>query len=371
MSWVWMECVLTMTAIKQMLIWAAVRTAGILLGHAAMLCLASGCMNPTQKLLSEVNKLKTEVGEGSRPSKICVIIGSSPPIKALSALSDPRQYFIAQNQFVTVILGEDRATLMHKEKSGSYALRSQVFVPSDYSPFFGDYMSERSAIGEKLAGSTSNESVVVCDAFLNPIAVEHPGWKNAYPTLLAKYGAPDETAFREWSVRHSVSPDATPVKRLQSAIDSIRARSGKTDDTIRVLVILRGLTQGVALSALNEPKNLYLSRHRFVTVVVGETDIALFYRSDSASYSLQGLSQGSKGMLDQFYQSTLSEREVLANHFTGLPIVPFETVVVCDLFLNPIESENLLRPDYPALLAKYGQYTQEEYEIWLRSQKSP
>ncbi len=166
------------------------------------------------------------------------------------------------------------------------------------------------------------------------------------------------------------------VKRLKTEIMLVQKQSGQVDKTANVLVIVSpDKPPNHALSALNDPKCYYLATCRFVTVIITEKQVTLHHKGVIKSYSLPARSY--YYVLDWSWFGGLywanrflpGGRDLLVQHFTGSGWVSGEQVIVADLQLNQIEAEKpgkVPSKHYPELLQKYGAFSQEEYEVWLR-----
>lgn len=198
--------------------------------------LTTGCQSSLQRLAAAVHDIQKQSGEVDRTARVFVVLSNNPPIRALTALNDPKHRYLAYNRFVTVVFaGSNNVTLYYKDLVNSYKLKSLMFVSYEGSPLYGRYVSERAFLYEELIGRpTLLEHVVVCDLQMNPIESETPG-NTAYPTLLTKYGRYTDKDYNEWLAREQAKAASTkhaprkptpipetPVQRLASAIQRIQ-----------------------------------------------------------------------------------------------------------------------------------------------------
>lgn len=163
------------------------------------------------------------------------------------------------------------------------------------------------------------------------------------------------------------------------------------DTTTKVLVILSFEKPIYGLSVLTEPRKNYLARRRFVTAILTPETVTLYHGNEMDSYALdtakkyEGKEEKwiSQEKLDRLARGTarekLTEAQILSQHLLGRGKPEHEHTIVCDLQLNPMDFEEipaLVRmkyplegePEpYPTLLEKYSQYTEEEYQQWLKT----
>ena len=157
------------------------------------------------------------------------------------------------------------------------------------------------------------------------------------------------------------------LRHLAKAVEEIRKEANSTDPTVKLfLVFAPDSPPNQALAALNAPESLYLATFRFITIVVRDDKTILYHKGVSHTYALPP---------GNWYFGVPSGKEALLQHFTSKRWAFDEVVVVADLQLNPIQSEQpgwpQRSPGYPNVLKKYGTFTQEEYEQWIKTKPSP
>jgi len=160
----------------------------------------------------------------------------------------------------------------------------------------------------------------------------------------------------------------SPLEKLRAEVQRIHKDGASNDNTVGVLAVVALDNRPIkALTVMNEPKTRYMATYRFVTAVIKEVEITLYHRGITRSYPIKKRLYGPmctpSGIWELGYIT--GDADTLAINLTGKYAV-FEQLVVCDMQLNPIESESSFWNDqYPSLLSKYGKFSQKEYEEWL------
>jgi hypothetical protein len=164
-----------------------------------------------------------------------------------------------------------------------------------------------------------------------------------------------------------------PVQRLRAAIHQVRAEAGEPDDSVMVYAVLSEDPPVAALKFFQKPMNRYIATVRFITVVITPREVTVYHKGVSRTYNLApDRTRFVTGLMGQVYPESFSpDFESLCHFFTGDSGVFWETSVVCDLQLKPVEVEKSWSTGYPTLFKKYGSFTQDEYQRWLKSASEP
>lgn len=177
---------------------------------AVVAAMIGACQSPNKRLLSEIDRIRQDAGDPDATVKVLAILApEKPPIRALAALNEPKNLYLATFRFVTAIITARTVTLYHRGLTRSYDLKPRYYYQaydlawgwqSVYQP------GDRDVLADELVGESYSpwEKVVVCDLRMNPIDVEEPRAPSPYhrsepyPTVLAKYSKFEQAEYDEW-----------------------------------------------------------------------------------------------------------------------------------------------------------------------------
>ncbi len=161
-----------------------------------LLLFVAGCQAPVERLRTHVRLIREAAGEMDSTVRVLVILcPEEPPNRALAALYDPKNLYLATNRFVTAVINEKQVTLYHRQKACSFQLSPRLYGLAAY------YLGGRDLLCKHLVGHHDGyrlyEHLVVADLDLNPIEHETPG-SNDYPSLLAVYSKFSQEDYEKW-----------------------------------------------------------------------------------------------------------------------------------------------------------------------------
>lgn len=163
-----------------------------------------GCQSETapDRLRTAFREICEEAGSTPETTRAFVIIRHRPPVKALAALVDPEIRFLATDRLVTVIVGFDSITLIHKTTTKAYTPKPRLYFKvltntGQWEERF--YLGERDYLIGHITGigQPTQEYVAITDSEINTLALQRAN-EPRYLSCLAEFSKFSEEEYRKW-----------------------------------------------------------------------------------------------------------------------------------------------------------------------------